>query len=1392
MLLPQLPFAIPSPDLILNLSASAAQVLALGAVLIGGLFGRKGKAGARRTRRNRMPWLFPSLFLLTAAGLFLVVLKQRDARNLDLRRNLTRPSVEAGQAVGDVSLKTLGFSDQQAHPLGVESDQLAEWQTEQAALVVVDVREPEEIESGRLSGARQIRYPDLKRDPSLVGTGDSPVLLLCYSGNRSSELASDLSVATGREFRFLVGGYEKWIAEERPLIGRPTEQRRELRELPEFSNKSVLLSTADYEGLLAQEPIVIDVRYPADFATGHLPGARNMPLRAMTTAEIDRELAALPDDRPIVAPVYDKRSAFYAQILGLRLSRLGKDWQGRYTKPREYFMPRVPREHVAQWRANQQTSLLGIVAVPLTALLRWCVESAGAFVQGLLLFVIGLRLAVSPFAWKAERDQHVLRRLKPVLAFWKSRESERPDRFQRRQAGLHRRFRLTPGRNLLGSMLQLVLFLACFVAIRAYLANPSVGVALNGWEVPDPTRVFPFAVGLAALALVVLQAKWSVRRAALGGAFAIFLVVLTWELPRALNLYLVLSLAFLIGQNLLVRASLRRRRVVSQHASSDFPEHGVVSLELAGRHAEAGNKVIRLSALQHLGLPVPDGFVLLPELVERLDQGKLPAESAQAAAAEWKRLNLSSCAVRSSGSQEDGAEQSYAGVFESVLEVEQENFPSALHTVWASLRADRVRAYSGQEAERGSILVQEMVNAEYAGVLFTEHPENAAASVIEFVAGLGEDLVSGRATPKTHLFGRITGQCLDAEKADLPLDFAPLLELGRIAEEGFGKPQDIEWAYADGKFYLLQSRDITTLLRDHAERGAWEADRRRLWERLVRAEGETEPLVQDSIAELLPEPTPMSFSLMSDLWEADGAVEQASLEMGIPYEVFPESQPMLLHAFGRVFTDEFEQKQRMRKGISALSSFQLTRKVEQYEEDFREEFLVDFRRRVDRRAWLDFRQASVADLVTVFSEWRREFTQENYTQAEKINLLAEFCMRSARAAVEKHGLDAAQLFGDTEETVVARAYRKLHDADSVDQAVAEFVRLFGHRSPHDFEISEARFGEDLERVQAMAERAARMATRVEGQEARKNGSKVPLDLKPTVRVWVERARRMQVLKEEAKHELLLQFAQLRRVLLELDARAKLNGKIFYLHANEIGALVTHEGRALMRERAGVRRRVHRRALRVDLPTTRWSANELERFDPKADSHTVVVNGDAWQGTRIAGLGGRCGRARVLTSADQIDQFERGEILVARFTDPSFAAVFPLAGGIVTEVGGWLSHAAIQAREFDITGIVGATGVVSGIRSGDLIQLNEDGGVCRVVERRTDPRVERWDAVSVEVEDRAFPGTLCDQSERGLGIECKETQLQDGQSVAVLRGSERVNAKVVRVGRDQRFGLMRTD
>ncbi len=1326
-------WAIPSPDLVVSFFASAGQVLGLLSVGVLG-FGyslrrqRKGRESSERPRTWILAVCFTILFCSLAANI-LQYTYHVDHENQRLRANLTRSSTEAGKAVGDVNLKALSFSEQATHPNGIETATLVQWLNEGRQLNLVDVREPEEVEQGRIAGSWHIRYPDLLHNPKALGENRGQTVLLCYSGNRSSELTEELA-RTGQRCMFMIGGYEKWIAEGRPLAMAEGRAPGTLRDIPDYPGKTELLDTPLVEEFVAQEKAVfVDVRYPGDFQTGHLPGAINIPLRCLTTGELWPRLMDLPRV-PIVAPCYDKRSSFYASILGLRLHRLGYDFRGLYTVPHEFTPPPKLRPHVAQWlEAQKQESLLAWLSRPFQKILRAVAGRIDDLALAILAVAVLLRLLFLPFSVKAERDGVVQRRLAPDLNALRERLGHDPQRLSRALVALRRKENITPVVNLVVTSIQILIFLVFFSAVDAVAAlSDQAFLWMPALRSPDPYHILPVIIGgLVFLFLHCSSASRHRWRHLIHLAAGLVLAALTLRLRAAVNMYLVASLAVLFVQSRLTRCYLTRRWIRHQREyvqpRKPVKQSGIVMLQEAHRVPGTGKKASRLGQLHEAGLPVPPGFVL-PEHVICRDGGTHTQKSAQAGtdfflspqekrqvARAFRRLCADRVAVRSSGANEDGAEQSFAGVFESVLNVRRKELGAALASVRASLRSPRAQAYGGNDQERGGVIVQAMVTADYSGVLFTEHPRSTGSCLVELVSGVGEALVSGAVTPESYRFGRRSGQLMGPKRP--PIDLAPLLKLGRTVEELFGRPQDIEWAYAEGRFLLLQARDVTRSIRDGTgKEREFERERERLL-RLAKGSPPAETVfAENELSGLLPRPTPLSLSLMERLWEAGGAADLACRSLGIPYGVEEDSSPLLVSVFGRLYVDRREEARRLGRPPGPVAGFKLARVADRLRREFREIFLPPFLDRMCLREAMDFSRLTLQELIGLFKEWIDQFVTQTYVEAERVNVAADFYVKSAAQQLTRRNLNAGSYLSRMPQTIVHRAMKLLASVKQGDRDVEEFLILYGHRAPQDYELSQPRYRENpklLHSVIAQLPGTNRDAVDV---SAAAEDDFVLRERHPVLASTVGRARYFQTLKEEAKHHCLRELATLRAVTAALGIRAGVNGGIFYLTLDEIPRLKTGS----FRERAlGIikRRRNNVRDWRfLELPGA-LSIRELECLGVNGQPSPRCSAAHSLRGTWVSGDKELVGRVRIVRSPDQLGSIGRGEVLVARLSEPAWVPAFSRIAGIITEVGGWLSHAAIVAREYKIPAIVGAEGALDALKTGDVVRMRPNGGIERV-------------------------------------------------------------------------------
>ena len=269
-----------------------------------------------------------------------------------------------------------------------------------------------------------------------------------------------------------------------------------------------------------------------------------------------------------------------------------------------------------------------------------------------------------------------------------------------------------------------------------------------------------------------------------------------------------------------------------------------------------GAKAANLGELAHANFPVPDGFVLTTQAFDRfvnanalsetnspeqVANAPLPSDIADAIRAAVEPLNGTGLAVRSSGVAEDLAGASFAGQYETILGVHgYDAVADAVRQCWASAFSARVATYKSSKGQTNhasmAVLVQQLVQADAAGVAFTANPVNGHRdeTVVSAVRGLGERLVSGNASPDEWI---VRGQ--DAVRNSAPEDAIDATQaraiatMARQAEAHFGSPQDVEWAIANGELFMLQARPITTLREQTIEPipikievpgGYWESD----------------------------------------------------------------------------------------------------------------------------------------------------------------------------------------------------------------------------------------------------------------------------------------------------------------------------------------------------------------------------------------------------------------------------------------------------------------------------------------------------------------------------------------------------------------------------------------
>ena len=321
-----------------------------------------------------------------------------------------------------------------------------------------------------------------------------------------------------------------------------------------------------------------------------------------------------------------------------------------------------------------------------------------------------------------------------------------------------------------------------------------------------------------------------------------------------------------------------------------------------------GGKAFHLSEMVRAGMRVPLTLVIsVEEVREIIEKQSVPQETLDRIYTELSFQDDLGVAVRSSGVGEDGASLSWAGQFTSVLSVARENIASTIISCANAEVSESVLAYARHHdvaVPPLALLVQEMVDAQFAGVLFTFDPITGEDHMlIELVDGLGEALVSGEKAGERILVDPITRTILsrEGESFSLPEHLVDeLVDLGLKGKALFSGDQDMEFAYEAGlgRLYALQSRDITTVQPKKIDADAArcrviedtkegiESELRRLREMGMKVTSNV--LSDQNIAEILTlSPTPMTLGLFNYVFaHGDGAIRTARNEMG--YEIGAE------------------------------------------------------------------------------------------------------------------------------------------------------------------------------------------------------------------------------------------------------------------------------------------------------------------------------------------------------------------------------------------------------------------------------------------------------------------------------------------------------------------------
>lgn len=836
-----------------------------------------------------------------------------------------------------------------------------------------------------------------------------------------------------------------------------------------------------------------------------------------------------------------------------------------------------------------------------------------------------------------------------------------------------------------------------------------------------------------------------------------------------------------------------------------------------------GKKAEHLFHLQQLGFRVPP-FVVLPwEFLKNADQQALETAALSVSAHFQAITSENQFAVRSSGVAEDGAEHSFAGQFETCLNVKPEQLAEKIAEVKASAFNERISAYrksQGLEGEAAmAVIVQVMLLPEVSGVAFGANPVNGNTQekMISAVYGLGEGLVGGlldadtyivdhqgnineRIVAKTQKMGYAENggtELLDVEAAQKEKSSLNATQLRELAaaldklETHYQHPQDVEFAWSGGRLYLLQTRAITTL-----KKAPENTEDQLIWD-------------NSNIVESYPGHTsPLTFAFIIKMYE--GAYFQMLGLMGVSNADAEKNRPVLANMLGLIEGRVYYNLLNWYKALAILPGFSLNASFMEKMMGVKERFEL---KDLPKRSGFAERLRVLNLVRSMLSNWwalpamRRNFEQE-FEQVMQEYHAIDFDAKNAwelmalyqryeqtvlkkwkaplindfftmiffgvlQKVVQTYGLEKAgvshnDLLCGARDIVSTEPVRLCLQLAADIQKDAEMKKAFLEKSPQALEdqLKSKAFSPNIQtQIEHYLDRwgdrcvgELKLETLTYRQQAttflqllqsyvrqgiQPSEHRIDLDIRENAENLAHKALKGKPLRNLVFQYILkntrelvsgrenLRFARtraygvIREIFCALGKRFQETGllesdrDIFYLTPTEIfdhvkGSSVNGDLKAFTL----LRKRQYEQWQQAPPPAERFATRGIvyagNDFRLERNPKPAIGVVDSLQG-----LGCCPGKVRakvqVVRHPSEIDDLN-GDILVTTNTDPGWVTLFPTAGAILVEKGSLLSHSAIVSREMGIPCIVGVTGLLQILKTGDLVDMDGSSGLINILEK----------------------------------------------------------------------------
>ena len=740
-----------------------------------------------------------------------------------------------------------------------------------------------------------------------------------------------------------------------------------------------------------------------------------------------------------------------------------------------------------------------------------------------------------------------------------------------------------------------------------------------------------------------------------------------------------------------------------------------------------GGKAEALNILMQNKVPVPEGYAVAAEAFEN---GVLCTEAEKELAALIKKLpHKYNYAVRSSAVGEDGAEDSFAGAYDTVLNITADKIPDAIRDVAAS--ADNVRSEiyaQSRGTQKGNIgiVIQRFVSPEYAGVLFTANPVTAGTGYMSgsFVRGVGELLVSGEKCDGNFRINAVK-YSYDGT-AELEKYAKALYHYAEKAVRIFGCPQDIEWAVCGGKLYILQSRPITTLYHNDRNKflindslcGDYLLSKTNVGEIFLRPVspatygiicGITDfmgiPLISNVCGQLYCNISGVCSVLASFGISKERAFSMVSDIAGLipdctDIPLFPYDKKILLKKLGNIIVHSSKKKKvKLHDSTPDMINRTGMEIIEEIHNITLPQKLYTF---WDSRC-VPYMTSALGAIITGLSVKPLLSTHKKLESVCGAKLADRLIScRSSDAAPESLGMLLA-----------------IEDVISGKMTKEEYTARYGHRHADEMELSMPypyenpdfpdnviheykESGVDVSQMKAAHEKLSREA---EEEFLRKYPKKAAW-----LKKLLDKYSAAVCGRESIRSSALRLFCVIREYLLKAGELTGLGDDVFMLYIEETREILSGKNDAA--DKIPERKRIYTEQLAMpNFPSIihgRFVPEEYTADNTAASSEKI-----------ISGTAGSCGivegYVRVLTSSDDSDTVEKGDILVVPAANIGWIRVFPKIAALVTDVGAPLSHAVIVARELGIPAVVNCGNASQSLKTGDKVCVDGSNGKVFLLE-----------------------------------------------------------------------------